>query len=50
MKALRVLVIQDDALIAILLAELLASMGHDVCATAATAAEAVTPQLATPRT
>jgi CheY-like chemotaxis protein len=41
MKALRVLVIEDDALIAILLAELLASMGHDVCATAATAAEAV---------
>jgi len=30
MKALRVLVIEDDALIAILLAELLASMGQDV--------------------
>src|SRR5437764_14937680 len=41
MKALRVLVIEDDALIAILLAELLASVGHDVCAAAATAAEAV---------
>jgi CheY-like chemotaxis protein len=40
MKALRVLVIEDDALIAMLLAELLASMGHDVCATAATEAEA----------
>ena len=41
MKALRVLVIEDDALIALLLAELLASMGHDVCATAATEAEAL---------
>jgi CheY-like chemotaxis protein len=42
MKALRVLVIEDDALIALLLAELLAGMGHDVCATAATEADAVT--------
>ena len=33
--------VEDDALIAILLAELLAGMGHDVCATAATQAEAV---------
>jgi DNA-binding response OmpR family regulator len=41
MKALRVLVIEDDALIAMLLTELLASMGHGVCATAATEAEAV---------
>ena len=41
MKALRVLVIEDDALIGLLLAELLAGMGHDVCATAATEAEAV---------
>ena len=41
MKALRVLIAEDDALIAILLAELLAGMGHDVCATAATEAEAV---------
>jgi CheY-like chemotaxis protein len=41
MKALRVLVIEDDALIALLLSELLAGMGHDVCATAATEAEAV---------
>ena len=41
MKALRVLVIEDDALIAMLLLELLAGMGHDVCATAATEAEAV---------
>jgi DNA-binding response OmpR family regulator len=36
-----VLVIEDDALIALLLAELLAGMGYDVCATAATEAEAV---------
>jgi two-component system, response regulator PdtaR len=41
MKALRVLVIEDDALIAMLLTEMLAGMGHDVCATAATEAEAV---------
>jgi CheY-like chemotaxis protein len=41
MKALRVLVIEDDALIAMLLANLLAGMGHDVCATAATETEAV---------
>jgi two-component system, response regulator PdtaR len=41
MKALRVLVIEDDALIAMLLTQLLASMGHDVCATAASEAEAV---------
>ena len=41
MKVLRVLVIEDDALIAMLLSELLAGMGHDVCATAATEAEAV---------
>ena len=41
MKALRVLVIEDDALIAMLLSELLAGMGHDVCATAATEADAV---------
>lgn len=41
MKALRVLVIEDNALIAILLAEQLAGMGHNVCATAATESEAV---------
>jgi two-component system, response regulator PdtaR len=42
MKALRVLVIEDDALIAMLLSEWLADMGHVVCATAASEAEAVT--------
>jgi len=41
MKALRVLLVEDDALVGILLAKLLAAMGHDVCATAATEADAV---------
>src|ERR1051325_10246491 len=42
MKPLRVLVIEDDALIAMLLSEMLAGMGHSVCTTAATESEAVT--------
>ncbi len=41
MKALRVLVIEDDALIGMLLAEMLEEMGHDVCAIEATEADAV---------
>jgi DNA-binding response OmpR family regulator len=41
MKALRVLVIEDEPLVTMLLTELLAGMGHEVCATAATEAEAV---------
>ena len=41
MQTLRVLVVEDHGLIAMLLAELLAGMGHEVCATAATEAEAV---------
>ena len=41
MEALRVLVAEDDALIALLLAELLAGMGHEVCAAVATEREAV---------
>ncbi len=41
METLRVLVVEDYALIAMLLSELLASMGHDVCATAASEAETV---------
>jgi two-component system, response regulator PdtaR len=40
--ALRVLVVEDDALIAMLLTEVLAAMGLEVCATAATEADAVT--------
>lgn len=41
MKALRVLVVEDDALIGELLAEMLEGMGHDVCAMEATEADAV---------
>ncbi len=41
MQPLRVLVIEDDALIAMLLAEVLGGMGHKVCATAGTPAEAI---------
>ncbi|HXQ52169.1 MAG TPA: response regulator [Stellaceae bacterium] len=41
MKAQRVLVVEDDALIGILLAEVLAAMGHGVCAIEATEADAV---------
>ena len=40
-RALRVLIVEDDAIISMLLAELLAEMGYEVCATAATEAEAV---------
>jgi CheY-like chemotaxis protein len=42
MTALRVLVVEDDALIGALLAEMLEGMGHDVCAVEATEADAVT--------
>ena len=42
MKALRVLLVEDDALIAVLLAELLGGMGYEVCSIASTEAEAVT--------
>jgi two-component system, response regulator PdtaR len=41
MKALRVLVVEDDAMIAMLLADVFAGMGHDVCAIEATEAGAV---------
>jgi two-component system, response regulator PdtaR len=41
MNALSVLLVEDDALIGLLLAEMLAGMGHDVCAVATTTAEAV---------
>ncbi len=41
MLTLRILVVEDDAQIGMLLAELLAGMGHDVCAIAATEAAAV---------
>ncbi len=42
MAALRVLVVEDDAIIGALLAEMLEGMGHDVCAVEATEADAVT--------
>jgi DNA-binding response OmpR family regulator len=41
MKADRVLVVEDDAMIASLLAEVLEGMGHEVCAIEATEADAV---------
>jgi DNA-binding NtrC family response regulator len=41
MKALRILVVDDDAIIAMLLADIFAGMGHDVCAIEATEAGAV---------
>ena len=41
MKSLRCLLIEDDALIALMLVEVLSGMGHRVCATAATPAEAI---------
>jgi len=40
--ALRVLVVEDDAIIGALLAEMLEGMGHDVCAVEATKADMVT--------
>lgn len=45
MKALRVLVVEDDFLIGMLLAEMLAEMGHQVCAVETTQASAVTAAL-----
>jgi two-component system, response regulator PdtaR len=41
MKALRILVVEDDALIGMLFADLLVEMGHEVCAIEATEANAV---------
>jgi CheY-like chemotaxis protein len=41
MKALRVLVVEDDAIIAMLLADMCAGLGHAVCAIEATEADAV---------
>jgi CheY-like chemotaxis protein len=44
MSALRVLVVEDDVLIGMLLAEMLVGMGHDVCAIAATEQNAVSAE------
>jgi DNA-binding response OmpR family regulator len=41
MNALNVLVIEDDAVIGMLLGEMLVEMGHSMCAVAATEADAV---------
>jgi two-component system, response regulator PdtaR len=41
MKALRVLVADDDIIVGVLLGELLKEMGHDVCAIETTEADAV---------
>jgi two-component system, response regulator PdtaR len=41
MDPLRILVIEDDPLIAMMLGEMLSGLGHRVCATAATPAEAI---------
>jgi CheY-like chemotaxis protein len=41
MEALRVLIVEDDGLIAMLLTQVVAGMGHEVCATAATETEAM---------
>jgi len=40
-RPLRILVVEDDVLIASLLSDMLAEMGHKVCAVAATEADAV---------
>jgi DNA-binding response OmpR family regulator len=41
MKALRILVVEDDPLLGELLSEMLETMGHEVCGIESTAAEAV---------
>lgn len=40
MASLRIMIVEDDALLAAILGELLTEMGHDVCATEATEAGA----------
>jgi CheY-like chemotaxis protein len=40
-KALRILVVEDDDMVSMLLGEMLREMGHEVCASAATEADAV---------
>ncbi len=41
MKSLRILVVEDDAMIGMLLTEMLSEMGHDVCGVEATETGAV---------
>lgn len=45
MKPLRIMVLEDEALIAMLLGELLAGLGHSICATEGTEAGAVAAAL-----
>ncbi len=41
MRRLRILLVEDDAVIGALVVEILAGLGHDVCATAKTESEAI---------
>jgi CheY-like chemotaxis protein len=41
MKPLRVLVVEDEAMVAMMLAEVLEAMGHDICGIQATESDAV---------
>jgi len=41
MSALRILVVEDDAMIGMMLTEMLEEMGHDVCSIETTEAEAI---------
>jgi two-component system, response regulator PdtaR len=41
MSAIRILVVEDDAVIGVLLSELLADMGHEICAIESNEADAV---------
>lgn len=41
MKPLRILLLEDDMVVAPLLAEILKAMGHEICAIAATKADAI---------
>jgi two-component system, response regulator PdtaR len=45
MMARRIVIIEDNALNAVLLSEILAEMGHGVCAIVATEAEAIATAL-----
>ena len=45
MKPLRILIAEDEAIIAMLLGEVLSGLGHSICATAATEEEAVAAAL-----
>ncbi len=41
MNGLRILVVEDDAVVGMMLAEMLEEMGHDICSIEATEADAV---------